>query len=439
MFRAHGWRHLLGLLALLALATPVLAQEQSHPVWQITVEGPLTPALVAYVERSLDLAEAEDVEVLILTLNTPGGRLDWMQQIVADLRASPVPVVVYVAPRGASAASAGTLVTLAGHAAAMAPETTIGAASPVDALGGDLDETAERKIKEDVRALARGLTERRGAAATRLAEAMIEDARAVSATEALAAGLIDFIAADREDLLRQLDGFVVEVAGRPVTLSTAGASVRSIEMTWIERVLTRIVDPNLLALLLFIGLQALLIELGSPGGWVAGFIGVVCLALAIYGLGVLPVDWFGLVLIATAFGLFVLDIKAPTHGALTVVGVLTLIAGLLVLFSSPGVAPFGQLSLALVVALGAGTGLFFLFIVAKGLHAQRAPPVTGLETLLGATGVARTDLAPAGFVFVHGERWQAVADQGMIEQGAPVRVVGIEGLRLTVRREPDGA
>jgi len=135
----------------------------------------------------------------------------------------------------------------------------------------------------------------------------------------------------------------------------------------------------------------------------------------------------------------VLDIKAPTHGALTVVGVLTLIAGLLVLFSSPGVAPFGQLSLALVVALGAGTGLFFLFIVAKGLHAQRAPPVTGLETLLGATGVARTDLAPAGFVFVHGERWQAVADQGMIEQGAPVRVVGIEGLRLTVRREPDGA
>jgi membrane-bound serine protease (ClpP class) len=207
----------------------------------------------------------------------------------------------------------------------------------------------------------------------------------------------------------------------------------------IEQILTRIADPNLLAVLLFVGVQAILIELGSPGGWVAGFIGVVCLALAIYGLGVLPVDWFGLVLIAAAFVLFVLDIKAPTHGALTVAGALVLITGLLVLFSGPGVAEFGQLSIPLVLGLSFGTALFFLFIVAKGLRAQGARPITGREGLLGATGFARSDLAPAGFIFVHGERWQAVVEEGVVKQGAPVRVVGIDGFRLTVRPEPDGA
>jgi membrane-bound serine protease (ClpP class) len=320
----------------------------------------------------------------------------------------------------------------------MAPETTIGAASPVGAGGVDLDETSQRKAKEEVRALARGLTERRGTKATQLAEAMIEEARAVSASEALAAGLVDFVAPNLTDLLRQLDGFTVEVAGRPVRLTIATASVRSIEMSLIEQILTRIADPNVLALLLFVGMQAILIELSSPGGWVAGFIGVVFLALAIYGLGVLPVDWFGLVLIVVAFVLFVLDVKAPTHGALTIVGGLTLIAGLLVLFSKPGIEEFGRLSIPLVVALGVGTALFFLFIVAKGLGAQRAKPVTGVEGLLGATGVARGDLTPEGLVFVQGERWQATAEEGEVKDGTPVQVVGIEGFRLKVRRMPSG-
>jgi len=438
MLRRHRWSWAVGLLVVLSSILPVTA-EGSREILQITVEGPLTPVSVAYVQRGIDMAERESAEALILTLNTPGGRLDWMQQIVAAIRASHVPVVVYVSPRGAAAASAGTLITLAGHAAAMAPETTIGAASPVGGEGADLGETMERKAKEDIRALARGLTEQRGEEATRLAEVMIEEARAVSATEALAAGLIDFVASDLADLLRQLDGFTVEVAGRPVTLATTTASVRPIEMSLIEQILTRIADPNILALLLFIGAQAVLIELGSPGGWVAGFIGVVCLALAIYGLGILPVDWFGLVLIAIAFVLFVLDIKAPTHGALTIVGALTLITGLLVLFSEPGVEEFGRLSIPLVIALGLGTALFFLFIAAKGLHAQRAKPVTGVEGLLGAAGVARNDLTPAGLVFVHGERWQAIAEEGEVKEGTPVQVVGIDGFRLKVRRLPNGS
>jgi len=367
-------------------------------------------------------------------LNTPGGRSDWMQQIVEAIRASEVPVIVYVSPRGASAASAGTLITLAAHVAAMAPETTIGAASPVGEGGEDLGETLERKAKEDVRALARGLTQRRGAQATQLAEAMIEEARAVSASEALAAGLIDFVASDQASLLRQIDGFTVEIAGRSVTLITATAAVRSIDLSLIEQILSRIADPNLLALLLFIGAQAILIELSSPGGWVAGFIGVVCLALAIYGLGIVPVDWFGLILIAIAFVLFILDIKAPTHGALTIMGAITLVAGLLVLFSQPGVEEFGRLSIPLVVALSLGTAIFFGFIVAKGLRAQRAKPVTGVEGLIGSTGIAREDLTPEGFVFVQGERWRAIAEEGQVPKGTPVKVIGIEGFRLKVQR-----
>jgi len=162
----------------------------------------------------------------------------------------------------------------------------------------------------------------------------------------------------------------------------------------------------------------------------------VCLALAIYGLGILPVDWFGLVLIVIAFVLFVLDIKAPTHGALTIAGALTLIVGLLVLFSEPGVEEFGRLSLPLVIALGIGTALFFLFIVAKGLRAQRVTPVTGIEGLIGSTAIARSDLTPEGFVFVHGERWRAFAEEKEIKQGTPVQVVGIDGFRLKVRRVP---
>ena len=424
----------ISLLAALLASVPATAQDDSPEVYQIAVEGPLTPVTVSYIERSIGLAERAGAQALILTLNTPGGRSDWMQQIVEAIRASEVPVIVYVSPRGASAASAGTLITLAAHVAAMAPETTIGAASPVGEGGEDLGETLERKAKEDVRALARGLTQRRGAQATQLAEAMIEEARAVSASEALAAGLIDFVASDQASLLRQIDGFTVEIAGRSVTLITATAAVRSIDLSLIEQILSRIADPNLLALLLFIGAQAILIELSSPGGWVAGFIGVVCLALAIYGLGIVPVDWFGLILIAIAFVLFILDIKAPTHGALTIMGAITLVAGLLVLFSQPGVEEFGRLSIPLVVALSLGTAIFFGFIVAKGLRAQRAKPVTGVEGLIGSTGIAREDLTPEGFVFVQGERWRAIAEEGQVPKGTPVKVIGIEGFRLKVQR-----
>ena len=422
------------LLSVLLATATVAAQDEAPRVYRIVLQGPLTPVWATHVERSIAAAERDGAEALLIVLDTPGGQLNLLQQLVEIMRASDAPLVVYVSPRGAAAASAGTIITLAAHASAMAPETTIGAASPVGGGGEDIGGTLEQKVKQDIRALARALTGRRGEQAVSLAEAMIEEAKAVHADEALAAGLIDFVAASESELLEQLEGFTVEVAGGPRTLHTAGAQIQTLEMSWFEQLLNRVIDPNILAILLFIGVQAILIELSNPGGWVAGFIGVVCLALALYGLGVIPVNWLGLALVVIAFALFIYDITAPTHGVLTVAAAGTLVAGLLVLFSAPGAEIFGRLSLPLAIGLGIGAAAFFGFVVVKGLRAQLARPAFGGETLIGSIGVARGDLKPEGLVFVQGERWQAVAEDGAAEDGTPIQVVGRDGLRLKVRR-----
>ncbi|HEY5901760.1 MAG TPA: NfeD family protein, partial [Anaerolineales bacterium] len=350
---------------------------------------------------------------------------------------SAVPVVVYVAPRRAWAGSAGTLITLAGHAAAMAPETVIGAASPVGSGGEDLGVTMQRKEKEALKAIARSLAERRGPEAVKLAEATIEDAKAVSATEALKAGLVDFIATDVNDLLRQLNGFTVHTAAGSRVLQTSGARTEPLGVSFIEQLLLMLTDPNISFLLIAIGLQAILIEISSPGGWVAGFIGVVCLALATYGMGVLPVNWFGLVFMLTAFALFILDIKAPTHGALTAAGVGAFIVGALVLFNSPGTPQFQRVSIPLVIAVGVAIGALFAVILSIALRAQRVPALMGLGTLSGRTGIIRNWSGTAGQVQVGSELWSAEPAEGSekIRKGDTIEVVKVEGLRLKVRRK----
>jgi len=333
------------------------------------------------------------------------------------------------------AGSAGTIITLAGHAAAMAPETAIGAASPVGSQGEDLGETIAAKEREILKATVRSLASRRGDAAIALAEAAIDEARAASAEEALQVGMIDFIANDLTDLLSQLDGFTVQLAAGPYTLHTAGAAVVEVPQSLIEQFLQTLTNPNIVFLLLTIGVQALLIELSSPGGWVAGFIGVVCLALAIYGLGILPVNWFGLLILATAFVLFILDIKAPTHGALTAAGVASFIIGALVLFNSPNTPPFQRVSIPLVVGTGIVTAAFFFVVLTYAIRAQRRPVVAGVESLVGRIGEARSDLAPTGMVQVAGELWSAEIEAGSepIPAGRRVEVTGVEGLHVRVR------
>ena len=424
-------------LAILLLAfQPVWAQGDSPLVIVLNAEGAVAPAMQEYIQRGLGVAESRNADLVILQLDTPGGNIDTMNNIVQEIRDSRIPVVVYVTPRGAMAASAGTMITLAGHASAMAPETIIGAASPVGGQGEDLGETLKAKEIEALKATARTLAERRSKEAIALAESAIEEAKAASANEALKAGLVDFIATDLDDLLAQLDGFEVHLADGPRTLETTDATTETVEASFIEQLLAMLTNPNVVFLLITIGAQAIFIELGSPGGWVAGFIGVVCLALAGYGLGWLPVNWFGIVFLITSFVLFILDIKAPTHGALTAAGIATFIVGALVLFNSPGTPQFQQVSIPLVIIVGILTGAMFGVIVGFGIRALKTPVRAGRESLIGKTGTATTEFRPTGQVQVGSELWTAEADEGSrkIRKGDRVEVVEVKGLRLKVRK-----
>ncbi len=423
-------------LGLLLAVRPAQAQTNAPLVMTMNADGPIEPAMQAYFERGIQTAEQRNAEILIIQLSTPGGSLQTMGNIIQAIRASTVPVVIYVAPNGATDGSAGALLTLAAHAIAMAPETSIGAASPVDFTGGNLDSTLEQKIEQDTKATIRPLVEPRGAEATQLAQDMIDKATAVTAAEALQVHLIDFIATDQNDLLRQLDGFTVRMQDGPRTLHTAGATVETIDMSLIEQLLLILNDSNVVFILLALGVLALQIELSHPGAWVPGFVGVVCLALALYGLGLLSPNWFGLIFFATAFVLFILDLKTPTHGALTAAGVASFIVGALVLFNSTGSPQFQHVSVPLVVSVGLALGLMFATILTYALRAQHGPIQMGIETTIGKTGVAKTDFGLTGQVQVGSELWtaEALEGPGKIGKGDKVEVVETKGLRLKVRK-----
>lgn len=426
------------IMAVLWLVQPVQAQNNagSPEVLVLKIEGPLTPVMVNTIERSLDIARADSSEMLILQLNTPGGSISLMNSIVQVMRNSEIPIIVYVSPQGAMAGSAGTIITLAGHASAMAPETAIGAASPVGAQGEDIGETMEAKEKEILRATVRSLVEDRPPEAVEIAEETIQSAKAVSSSEAYAVGLVDYIAIDLDDLVRQLDGSVVKVLNQPVTLNTKDAVIREIPLTPVESALNLLTNPNIVFLLLAIGVQAILIEMSSPGGWVAGFIGVVCLALVVYSFGILPVNLFGLIFLLIAFALFILEIKAPTHGALTVAGVGSFIAGSLILFNSVRVPGFPSVSVPLVIGTGIFLALSFSVIISFAIRALKAPAVMGRESMVERTGIVTKVLDPQGIIQLDGEEWTAeIAEPGEpLPVGTRVVVTQVEGLRLKVKK-----
>ncbi|NWF65569.1 MAG: nodulation protein NfeD [Chloroflexi bacterium] len=395
------------------------------------------PPMLEYIKRGIETAEQRDAEVLVIQLNTPGGSVDTMLKIIAAIRDSDAPVVVYVAPKNAIAGSAGAMITMAGHASAMAPETSIGASSPISSSGENLNSTADEKAKQLIKAAIRPFVTPRGEDALQLAEAMIDEAKAVTADEALDAKLVDFIAADTEDLLQRLNGFTVQMEEGPLTLDTENIEVQPLAMSFIEQLLLMLTDPNIAFLLLAIGVQAILIELSSPGGWVAGFIGAVCLTLATYGLGVLPVNWFGGIFLIIAFVLFALDIKAPTHGALTTAGVASFIVGALVLFNSPGTPQFQRVSAPLVIGTGFFLGMLFFATLLVALRARRTPIQIGSESLTGKTGTAQMFEGEAGQVHVEGESWSAkkAPESEPISKGDKIEVVEVRGLRLIVKKK----
>ena len=353
------------LVIIAALGLISEAAADGDEVLLLEIEGPVTPAMAGYFERAIEEAEEEHASAVIITLDTPGGSVDVTLEIIQTFRNSDVPVIVYIAPGGAQAASAGSVIAAAAHAVAMAPETVIGAAAPVDSSGADIGETLQQKITEDLKATMRSLTEDRGEEAVTLAEAMVEEAKAVTANEALEAGFIDVVAVDLPDLISQLDGQSVQVGEESVTLELSDAEQTNYSMGLIEQLLHALANPLLIGILLAIGVQAIFIEISSPGGWVAGFVGILCIGLALYGLGTLPANWFGLILVGVAFVLLLLEVKSPGTGALGIVGGITLFAGLLVMFNSPGTPEFARISIpgAIVIATA---GCYFGFNVRGG-------------------------------------------------------------------------
>jgi membrane-bound serine protease (ClpP class) len=425
------------LSGLLLALQPVYAQNEGPLAIVMTADGPIMPAMREYIKRGVETAERRNAEVLIIQLNTPGGDLLTTLDIIGIMRASRVPVVVYVAPRNAIAGSAGALITVAGHASAMAPETAIGASTPINSSGENLNSDERAKAANAAKAAIRDIVAPRGEAALKLAESMIDEAKAATAKEALQVHLVDFVVDNVDDLLESLDGFTVQVNNQSRTLHTANAQTEPLDMSFIERFLLLLTDPNIVFSLLSIGATALLIELSSPGGWVAGFFGVVCLSLATYGLGILPVNWFGIIFLLTAFVLFILDIKAPTHGALTIAGVASFIVGALVLFNSASVPQFQRVSVPLVLTFGVFLGLVFFGILMFALRTIHVPVSMGAESYVGKSGTARSSINEiGGQVQVESELWTAepTAESEKISKGDKVEVVEIKGLRLKVRK-----
>jgi membrane-bound serine protease (ClpP class) len=429
----------LGLAATVVIMTCLLAArpagaESSHQVVVLTVDGALSPVIVNYIERGIGAAQAQGAAALIIRLNTPGGEIVLMDKIVSAILDSRVPVIVYVSPSGGIAGSAGTVITLAAQLNAMAPNTSIGAASPIDASGQNIGGTLETKIKNVLEAQVRNLAGGRPPAAIALAQATIEKATAATAGEAQAVGLTDILAADLPDLLRQLDGRTVKVQGQPVILQTANAAVVELQINLLEQILGILTNANIIFLLFALGAQAILVEVTHPGGWAPGFFGVVCLALAFYGLGVLPVNWFGLAFMVLSFALFVLDLKAASHGALTLAAVASLIVGTLVLFNSPGSTPNLQVSVPLVMATSVIIGGLSFGLVLIALRTRHLPPANGPQILVGRTGVVTQALSPSGVVRVGGEEWSAETNGELIEAGQTIQVSAVQGVKLRVHQ-----
>jgi membrane-bound serine protease (ClpP class) len=392
----------------------------------IELEGAISPGTDQFVIRNIKHAEKNEYPLVIIRLDTPGGLDTSMRNIVKTILNSSVPVVVYVAPRGARAASAGVMITIAAHVAAMAPQTNIGAAHPVAAGGKEIDKTMSEKVVNDMVAYARSIAKDRGRNQDWVEKA-IRESVSITADVAVKKKVVDLVARDMDELLSLLDGREITLDKGKVTLRTKDLNLTYVAPGWRDRVLKTISNPNIAYILMMIGLAGLYFELSHPGAILPGVVGAICLILAFFSFQTLPVNYAGLLLIALAIIFFIAEIKVASYGLLSLAGLISLTLGSIMLFENVGVSL--RLMMPTIVLIGG----FFVGIAFLAFRAYRRSPKGGREGLIGETGVVEEKIDPKGLIFAHGEYWKA-ASKEVLEEGEKVRVVGSEGLELIVEK-----
>ncbi len=436
MPRLRGFFFTFGLLAaVLALAGGAGAQESAPRVLAVVLENDINPVTQDYVVDAIERGEREGYDAVVIELDTPGGLDSSMRAIIKKELDADVPVVVYVYPPGSRAASAGAFIALAADVAAMAPATNIGSSTPVAIGGGEIPTDLRRKIVNDAAAYARELAETHGRNGD-WAEDAVRIASNLGAQEALEQNVVDVVAPDLPALLEEIDGMRTEPKG--YVLNTAGASIDTVEMSLWKRILDTLIDPNIIVLLMSIGVLGITIEILNPGLILPGTVGVISLIVGLFGLQVLPISWAGLLLMILAAGFFAAEAFVPSHGALALAGAVSFVVGSLMLFDPAGEGY--QVSIWVALAVGGTLGLVTAIVVTKVVRARRAPTKTGREEMIGEVGVVRSAVAPSGLVNVHGEIWKAHAEGEPLAPGEYVRVQGIgEGLVLEVERAEEPA
>ena len=438
----------LSFLALLACApsnraagTQADSSSSGRKVHVIRINGAINPLAAEYILNAIDNARKAEAECLIVEMDTPGGLLESTRTITKAILASEVPVVIYVAPTGARAASAGVFISYAAHVAAMSPSTNIGAAHPVNfgsSEGGKKDSsetnTMMEKITNDAVAQIKAVAEKRGRN-VEWAEEAVRKSVSITEKEALAKNVIDLIAVNLDSLLLQLDGREADLINGKIKMRTAGAAIVRHEMSWRHKLLDKISDPNIAYFLMLLGMWGLFFEFSNPGAILPGVLGGIFLILALYAMQTLPVNWAGLLLILLAIVMFILEVKVTSFGILTIGGIVAMFLGSVMLFRKPETVfePALRISVQAIIIATLATAAFFAFAVGLVVKAHRQHATTGREGMIGELGTALTSLAPAGRVQVHGEIWQARSNLP-IEPGEPIKVVGVNGLQVQVEK-----
>ncbi len=399
-------------------------------VYVAEYDGIINPVAGEYLAEVIKKANDDDVAALLIELDTPGGLDESMRDIVKEISNSAVPVVVYVSPAGARAASAGVFITLSAHVAAMAPGTNIGAAHPVAVGGGQMDETMQEKVVNDAAAYIKSIAGKRGRNAE-WAEEAVRKSVSITEKEALNLKVIDIVAENRGDLLKSVDGREVTTTAGKIKIETAGVVTEQLPMGLRLRILNALSNPNVAYILMILGIYGLFFELARPGAILPGVVGAICLILAFYAFQTLPVNYAGLLLIILGIILFIAEIKIISYGLLTVAGVISMILGSIMLIKTD--VPFFRISWIVILPAALLTALFFAAAIGMAVKAHRRQPVTGVEGIIGEPGEAYTDIHPEGKAFVHGEIWDARSDEP-IKQGDKVKIVGTDRMTVIVKK-----